>query len=109
MRIAVAGMLAVVSWPVSAEDVAPKPSEPVPCFEAIPATANVAPLSPILVDRCTGRTWLLVRSNIADAKGKTIGFAYRWHPVVHIEDEAILVSPELPRAPASNADITKRR
>jgi hypothetical protein len=40
-----------------------------PCFELIPARARIEPPAPMLVDKCSGRTWLLTRS----ARG-----AFRW-------------------------------
>lgn len=43
-----------------------------PCYELIPARPGIEPPAPILVDKCSGRTWLLTRSR----RG-----AYRWAAV----------------------------
>jgi len=32
-----------------------------PCYELIPARAKIDPPAPMLVDKCSGRTWLLTR------------------------------------------------
>jgi hypothetical protein len=40
-----------------------------PCYELIPARAGIEPPAPMLVDKCNGRTWLLVRA------GRGV---YRW-------------------------------
>jgi hypothetical protein len=40
-----------------------------PCYEFVPARPRIEPPAPMLVDRCSGRTWLLARSG----RG-----AYRW-------------------------------
>lgn len=40
-----------------------------PCYELIPARAGIEPPAPMLVDKCSGRSWLLVRA------GRGV---YRW-------------------------------
>jgi hypothetical protein len=36
---------------------------------------NTASLGSILIDKCTGKTWLLARINVRDR-----GYTVRWHP-----------------------------
>ena len=43
-----------------------------PCFELIPARPQIEPPAPMLVDKCSGRTWLLKRAG----RG-----TYRWATV----------------------------
>jgi hypothetical protein len=60
-----------------------------PCFEFVPVRPRIEPPSPMLVDKCTGRTWLLTRTS----RG-----AYRW--------AAILTESEMPKVtdrPATDA------
>lgn len=68
-----------------------------PCFELIPARPRIEPPLPMLVDKCSGRTWLLMRAG----RG-----SYRW--------AAIDVADDMPKAtdrpptdnqPAGKADI----
>jgi hypothetical protein len=33
-----------------------------PCFELIPARPRIEPPTPLLVDKCSGRTWILKRT-----------------------------------------------
>lgn len=57
-----------------------KPALPqVPCYEIAPASKFK---DEILLDKCTGISWLLVRTTLVDAKGKETGaFTYRWYPI----------------------------
>ena len=45
------------------------------CFEIIRPQRHMDPRAPLLLDRCTGSTWLLVRSGSRDQLG------YRWAPL----------------------------
>jgi len=45
------------------------------CFSMVAGNDN-QPHSPILVDQCTGKTWLLVKSNLTDKPAD--GFTYQW-------------------------------
>ncbi len=38
------------------------------CFEVIPARPNIEPPAAIMVDKCTGKSWVLIRN----------GKSYRW-------------------------------
>ena len=52
-----------------------------PCYMVVPTSGNA--LGSILVDRCTGKTWILVRTDV----GK--GTAVRWWPISTETGEAI--------------------
>ena len=56
-----------------------------PCFEVVAATGPSAAAPPfILVDRCTGKTWMLLRLVMTDSEGAVSGpsqFNYRWLPI----------------------------
>lgn len=47
----------------------------VQCFSITPNTGN-QPFSPILVDACEGKSWLLVRSRMGDKPED--GYTYHW-------------------------------
>lgn len=47
----------------------PALAQTTPCYEVIPPRAKGEPTAPMLVDKCSGRTWVLVRS------GRGV---YRW-------------------------------
>lgn len=67
-----------------------------PCFELIPAHARIEPQVPMLVDKCTGRTWLLTRSR----RG-----AFRWAAIQSDSDIPKATDrPGTDTAPASKAD-----
>jgi hypothetical protein len=44
------------------------------CFAVV--MKNTVSLGSILIDKCTGKTWLLARVNVRDR-----GYAVRWHPI----------------------------
>jgi hypothetical protein len=52
---AIAAVWLIAVAPAAAQD----PSSP--CYELIPARAKIDPPAPMLVDKCSGRTWLLTR------------------------------------------------
>jgi hypothetical protein len=39
------------------------------CYEVIPARPNIEPPAPIMIDKCSGRSWILLRNGRA---------SYRW-------------------------------
>lgn len=61
------------------------------CFEVIPARPNIEPAAPIMIDKCSGRTWILVRG----------GKSYRWSLITteaekpKIEDRAPIGGSEI--------------
>ena len=61
-----------------AEQAPPAPGGSV-CYELIPAAANTLPGAPLLVNKCSGQTYVLTRmSSRAKATGHHV---YRWHPI----------------------------
>lgn len=60
----------------------PQTSLPSKCFEVSRSTNLSEPASPILINRCTGDTWMLVKSRIYDKSGKdTQSFDFEWFPL----------------------------
>ena len=43
--------------------------------------AGTGPTNTILLDRCTGQTWILARHYQGAAKGRAGNVAYRWEPL----------------------------
>jgi hypothetical protein len=73
----------------------PPAVSPTICYEVVPLPMGQPPGSPILINRCSGATWTLVRQTINNGQGKPAGFVYRWNPLSIENGEAILkeVSP----------------
>lgn len=76
--------------------------KPAPCFEVTMAPRagggagfSTDPAFSILLNRCTGDTWMLVRTGIKQGKGAE-EFTYRWYPVAIGSGEATLARPALP-------------
>jgi hypothetical protein len=53
----------------------PGTQSPATCFSVIEAKANVPPGAPILVDACSGATFILMRTGRGDRK------SYMWRPI----------------------------
>jgi hypothetical protein len=77
--------------------------KPAPCFEVTMAPRagggagfSTDPAFSILLNRCTGDTWMLVRTTISKGKGTAGEFAYRWYPVSVGSGEATLANPAFP-------------
>lgn len=86
-HVLVLGLLAIGAPAFGAGPAAPLE----PCFAVIPAAAEAAPFGPILLDRCTGTTWLLAKQQAVDASGQRLrGFVRRWHPLSSSGEEAVL-------------------
>lgn len=52
------------------------------CWEVTAPAADVPQHFPILINKCTGKTWLLTKVNIREAKSGQPGvYAYRWRPI----------------------------
>jgi hypothetical protein len=94
--VIVAFAVVAASAPAFAQDAASKPTTfDGVCFDVVPTTGNAAPFGPILVNRCTGATWLLAREPVSDAKGKTTNnFSFAWSPLEIERSPAILGFPE---------------
>ncbi len=69
MRQLAGATLAVAAlWPAGANDAALAQGAGPACFEVIAARPNVEPPAPIMIDKCSGRSWVLIRN----------GKSYRW-------------------------------
>lgn len=82
-----AGLLAL---PASAAET-PAPAKPPgtpACFD-LSQTHDFVASGEILLNHCTGDTWLLVKTS-ADMEG---GFVYRWRPILVDQGEAVLSDP----------------
>jgi hypothetical protein len=72
-----------------------KPGLPSPCFEVLMAprggtnVLSTDPASSILLNRCTGDTWMLVRTTVSKS-GKPEEYTYRWYPISVGTSEALL-------------------
>jgi hypothetical protein len=56
-----------------------KAEEPSRCWEIISAV-NVPPYSSVLLDKCSGKTWFVVKQRVAGSKPPSI--VYRWAPLL---------------------------
>lgn len=74
MRLVAVG-LGMIAGASAAQAQAPPTSGP--CFQVIAGQADVAPAAPMLVDRCTGETFVLVRGPRNDGKAAS----YVWTPL----------------------------
>jgi hypothetical protein len=55
-----------------------------PCYEISAGNPNLAPYSPILIDKCTGKTWILSKVTLREGKQDCV---FRWSPV-RVGDES---------------------
>lgn len=79
--------------PINSQQQAPE-SKPGQCYTVVAPAQGVDPESTILVNGCTGATWLLVRTPVLDVKGKpTKTFTFTWHPLPIDTDVPVLSYP----------------
>lgn len=100
MRVITATVcLIAVSMSTYAEDTppAPPPLSGSPCFELSVPTNPRSQIEAMLLNKCTGQTWQLVRGG-----GPNRTFVYRWHPIGVDANPAQLSYPQPanPDAPA---------
>jgi len=77
-------------------------SENAKCFEISRTNVLVDPSNPILINKCTGDTWMLVKSEIVDVNGhSTDSFTYRWFKLGESSDTASLSYPKRSFTPPS--------
>jgi hypothetical protein len=99
-RAAAAAALAMMTGTAHSAELAPPPALGASCVEVIPAQPGAAPA--ILLDRCSGQTWQLVRSYAGRH-----GVRYAWHPLLRQEAAAApqkasaVAAPARPKAPAA--------
>ena len=71
-KIIALALLSAVSFPAAAAEQDRKP-----CYEIYPSRGATAPGS-LLLDRCTGRTWMLEQDASAPAGGPSAKDGFRW-------------------------------
>lgn len=66
------------------------------CWEIVIPAQNISPFATMLLDRCTGKTWLMVRERISGSKPSS--FSYRWAPLSMSDsgEAAFLENPSPP-------------
>jgi len=126
MIVRIVAVLACLPVMAAAQAPAPEPSpapasapastlapQPAHCFDIVTLPANMQPYSPVLLNHCSGASWMLGHENITDANGKlTNEFVYRWYPLNISAEEAFLlkaggspIPPVKPAAPSTAAPI----
>ena len=91
--IATLAILVALSQSALAEPTATPTS---PCFEIIPSTAgaNAAPFGTILLDRCKGLSWILIKDFTTDAnEGASNAYHWRWSPLTLNHQEGSFSDP----------------
>ena len=91
-QLKLAILLGAALVPLAVEAQSPPPSGGV-CFEMIPASPKTLPGTPILLNKCTGDSYLLARKQPTAAGGRKAEAAYQWLPIggaVAIEGKAKL-------------------
>lgn len=75
------------------------------CFTVVMPAKGGAPHAPLLLDQCSGSSWLLVRDPVAPAHpGDAQAYRYRWFPLAIASTEAVMAeTPASPPAPRSAA------
>lgn len=73
LRIAYAGLAASAAALLALPGAAAAQTASTPCYELIPARAGIEPPAPMLVDKCSGRSWLLVRAGRGSYRWATLG------------------------------------
>jgi hypothetical protein len=51
------------------------------CFEVLSAPQGFTTFAFVLVNKCTGNTWILQKVQSADAKGNPNGVVFRWRAI----------------------------
>ncbi len=80
------GLLGLIAMTVATQAATPAPAKmpppsPMagPCFDVVPNAGAGAPADAILVNRCSGETWVLVRAPVSDEAGDS--YTYIWEPL----------------------------
>ncbi len=80
--------LALAQTPAAAPE---QDAAPAPCFDVTFPNSGQQPFAPILFNRCTGQSWILVRLPIPPATGAHVSaqsHTFRWSPLVTATGEA---------------------
>lgn len=60
------------------------------CYDIVPI-ADGPPGSPLLINKCSGETWMLLRTVHPKEKDEKIAsYTYRWHLVASFGDENVI-------------------
>ncbi len=93
-RLFVFGTAAAIVTAHAAAAPVSAPLAPPSCYEISQPQKGDMPFGPILLNRCTGLTWVLVKASMTDVHGKDTGnFVYRWSPLLLNTGEAQLYVP----------------
>lgn len=84
-----------------AQSVPPAPADGA-CYEMFAAEINTLPGSPMLINKCTGQTYVLTRAPAKKAAG---GPTYRWLPIAMDDAPAVKAQPAT-AAPANRNCFT---
>ncbi len=85
---ALAGLIAA---PALAQDSAPATV----CWEVLAPTQGIAPAAAIRINKCTGETWMLVRTLLSEAQTPNIHstYTFRWRRLMQDDTgEAVIAS-----------------
>lgn len=81
------------------------------CFEVVATHAGTQPEGAILLNRCSGQTWMLVRTRQPSEKDGNGGQgAYRWSPI-KTADTQVAITPPAPlkiRAPKPTSQTSDK-
>jgi len=81
----------LITAPAFAQEGAPTTQ----CWEVLAPPQAIAPASALKINKCTGETWLLVRTRLSDAKAPDVDgtYTFRWRRLMQDDTgEAVLAS-----------------
>lgn len=85
MRMAIAVLFVSIAPAMAAEETQ--------CFEVVSAGPNIVPNSFIKINKCTGQSWVLVKTTLPKAKNEVdTPFTYRWMMLNSEDREPSMVS-----------------
>lgn len=83
-----------IAWAQQGASKATQRPENIACFEVVYGNQNAVPHRPILVNRCTGATWLLENAFARDSSGKlTHTLGWYWNPLPIGRIDGMVVDP----------------
>jgi hypothetical protein len=92
IAVALAAMPWLDSTSTRAQDVPPPPAPqaappPQPCWEIVAPVAGTDPPAMVMLNRCTGDTWLLAKEVTREAQPTAPGtYVYRWRRIMKTDD-----------------------
>jgi hypothetical protein len=97
LGLAITGLVSLTGAALAAT---PAPNSPSgACFDVVANGPDAQANGPILLNRCTGATWLLVRTPIMESNGTDEGnFTYMWEPL-GVGNQQPILSIGLPKLP----------